>query len=405
MVVSKYHIAFSFAGEDREYVDRVASHLREHGVDVFYDKFEETKLWGKDLYSYLIDIYQNKALFTVMFVSEAYRDKLWTNHERKAAQARAFSKSQEYILPAMFDESVEIPGLLRTTGYISLRDLPPEDFADKVIKKLKESGVVLEVDEKFSYSDEAKADIDFPLSTGSAVSDILKKLKSCDWYAQKPAVNKILKLDWDSIGADDIFVLGRNIYQCACGGEHRAEGLLENLRREMASFPQDVAEHLINGMYYEVYFDSKGKFRGRNLKGQCLGPLLALQSVKKFGDCVRFIRRVLHPYRESLAILPNENPQAIQVSVSVAKKDPPVIKDIVLEGRSMLVDAEEDEVSYSGMWKLSYREFSLDTLKECLSREWHVPLDQMEFKSSARYHDSTKFRLPEGQTIGYPCSG
>lgn len=68
--MDKYHVALSFAGEDRKYVDQVADYLREHGVDVFYDKFEETKLWGKDLYTYLVDIYQNKALYTVMFVSE-----------------------------------------------------------------------------------------------------------------------------------------------------------------------------------------------------------------------------------------------------------------------------------------------------------------------------------------------
>jgi len=79
--MEKYHVALSFAGEDRNYVEKVANDLRDHGVDVFYDKFKETKLWGKDLYTYLRDIYQNKALYTVIFVSEAYRDKLWTNHE------------------------------------------------------------------------------------------------------------------------------------------------------------------------------------------------------------------------------------------------------------------------------------------------------------------------------------
>ena len=52
----KYDVALSFAGEDREYVDAVASHLQEAGVRVFYDRFEETKLWGKNLYDHLSDI-------------------------------------------------------------------------------------------------------------------------------------------------------------------------------------------------------------------------------------------------------------------------------------------------------------------------------------------------------------
>jgi hypothetical protein len=45
----EYHVALSFAGEDREYVDQVAGHLRRLGVNVFYDKYEQVDLWSKDL--------------------------------------------------------------------------------------------------------------------------------------------------------------------------------------------------------------------------------------------------------------------------------------------------------------------------------------------------------------------
>ena len=126
LTVLKHDIALSFAGEDRAYVDSVAHVLRDRGVKVFYDLFEEVDLWGKDLYAYLSDVYSKHARFTVMFISAAYSKKLWTNHERRAAQARAFQEFQEYILPARFDET-EIPGVLSTVGYISLRDRSPEE--------------------------------------------------------------------------------------------------------------------------------------------------------------------------------------------------------------------------------------------------------------------------------------
>lgn len=96
----KYHVALSFAGEDRAYVERVATQLVSEGVTVFYDKFEEATLSGKNLYTHLSDVYENKALFTVMFISDHYKNKLWTNHERESAQARAFENNREYILPA-----------------------------------------------------------------------------------------------------------------------------------------------------------------------------------------------------------------------------------------------------------------------------------------------------------------
>jgi hypothetical protein len=134
-----FDIALSFAGEEREYVDRVANLLRDRGVKVFYDLFEEADLWGKDLYVHLSDVYQKRAQFTVMFISEAYANKLWTNLERKAAQARAFQEAQAYILPARFDDT-DIPGVLPTVGYISLKNRPPEDLVSIITKKLVSSG-------------------------------------------------------------------------------------------------------------------------------------------------------------------------------------------------------------------------------------------------------------------------
>jgi hypothetical protein len=135
----EFEIALSFAGEDRAYVDQVANLLRDSGVKVFYDTFEEATLWGKNLYEYLSDIYQNKALYTIMFISKSYARKLWTNHERQAMQARAFQEHQEYILPARFDNT-PIPGVLPTVGYIALAGRTPQDFVKIVKTKLVNSG-------------------------------------------------------------------------------------------------------------------------------------------------------------------------------------------------------------------------------------------------------------------------
>jgi len=139
MSEKKYQISLSFAGENRAYVDEVANRLKEVGVSVFYDKMEEVNLWGKDLYVHLTDVYKNKCLYTVMFISKQYSEKLWTNHERRAMQARAFEESREYILPVRFDDT-EIPGVLATIGYIDLTNRPPKELADLIIKKLISNG-------------------------------------------------------------------------------------------------------------------------------------------------------------------------------------------------------------------------------------------------------------------------
>ncbi|MGA8307871.1 MAG: TIR domain-containing protein, partial [Candidatus Acidiferrales bacterium] len=134
----RYEVALSFAGEDRSYVERTARALKRRGIRTFYDKYEVAALWGKDLYEHLDSIYRKRSKYTVMFISKHYATKLWTNHERKSAQARAFEESKEYILPARFDDT-EVPGLLATVGYIDLNTVTPAEFADLIAEKLRTS--------------------------------------------------------------------------------------------------------------------------------------------------------------------------------------------------------------------------------------------------------------------------
>ena len=131
----QFDVALSFAGEDRRYVEEVAAALLDMGLRVFYDKYEKVSLWGRDLYVHLRDIYENRARFTVMFISKYYADKLWTNHERQSAQARAFRECREYILPVRFDDT-EVPGLTETIGYIDLTDITPRGLAELIKEKI-----------------------------------------------------------------------------------------------------------------------------------------------------------------------------------------------------------------------------------------------------------------------------
>ena len=132
-----YEVALSFAGEDRPYVAAVAAALKAVGVTVFYDADEQAALWGEDLYVYLDKIYRKATQYCVMFISEAYARKLWTNHERMSLQARDFINAHDgSVLPARFDDT-EIPGLRPQIGYINLRTLPPEDLALLVTEKVR----------------------------------------------------------------------------------------------------------------------------------------------------------------------------------------------------------------------------------------------------------------------------
>ena len=132
----QYDVALSFAGEDRAYAEELANLLRAGGYRVFYDKYEKARLWGKNLYTHLSDVYSNKADYCVMFLSQHYAKKVWTNHERESAQARAFKEREEYILPLRLDDS-KIPGVLDTIGYLDLRYTSIAEVFETLVEKLK----------------------------------------------------------------------------------------------------------------------------------------------------------------------------------------------------------------------------------------------------------------------------
>jgi hypothetical protein len=131
----QYDVCLSFAGENRAYVAAVADALKHSGIRVFYDDYEQVTLWGKDLYVHLDWVYQRAARYCVLFASKEYAKKVWTNHERMSAQARAIEENREYILPVRFDDT-EIPGLRKTVSYIDLQDVRPEELSALIDKKL-----------------------------------------------------------------------------------------------------------------------------------------------------------------------------------------------------------------------------------------------------------------------------
>jgi hypothetical protein len=130
-----YDLALSFAGEDRAVAREIASNLLARNFRVFFDENEQAVLLGKDLYQHLHDIYQNRAKYCAIIISESYAAKLWTKHELRAAQARAFVQSEEYILPLRLDET-QIPGIGTTIGYLDIRSLGLTKIIDILVSKL-----------------------------------------------------------------------------------------------------------------------------------------------------------------------------------------------------------------------------------------------------------------------------
>lgn len=136
----QYDVAISFAGTERPYAERLAEIIRDAGFRVFYDDYYPDQLWGKDLVVFFDEIYRKRSLYCVIFTSAEYCSRLWTNHERRSAQARMLeARGKEYILPIKTDDS-ELPGMPPTVGSLALGQYDIDQIGALLIKKLMATG-------------------------------------------------------------------------------------------------------------------------------------------------------------------------------------------------------------------------------------------------------------------------
>lgn len=115
-----YDVALSFAGEDRAHALALATRLQGAGLRVFFDRFEE--LWGQDLSERLQAVYDRQCRRVVVFVSEAYLRRPWTNFERRVLVSRAVREDPGFLLPLQLDDA-QLQGL---PGVIAYKDLRTE---------------------------------------------------------------------------------------------------------------------------------------------------------------------------------------------------------------------------------------------------------------------------------------
>ncbi len=109
------------------------------------------------------------------------------------------------------------------------------------------------------YSSDALADKNYYYNTNNPLYQIINNLKSRNWYSQNSAIESMYKLPFDDVSINDLFVLGRNIYQAATGGAWDAHSFIRNFLDN--KIPLEIKVHILSGMSYEIYYNSYGQLR------------------------------------------------------------------------------------------------------------------------------------------------
>jgi hypothetical protein len=131
-----YDVAISFAGEQRDVAETLATDLKAAGLRVFIDSDFSHDLLGKDLAVTLQTVYAHHARHCVVLVSKEYVTKMWPNHERQAAVERRMRElGSDYVLPIKVDD-IDLPGVPGTVSHLSLRSMDIRRAAAIIVRKL-----------------------------------------------------------------------------------------------------------------------------------------------------------------------------------------------------------------------------------------------------------------------------
>jgi uncharacterized caspase-like protein len=164
------------------------------------------------------------------------------------------------------------------------------------------------------------------LSDSLFVLDITKKshyitngLKSHNWDQQNEALDKLDAPSAAKMLPSNLFVLGRNIYQAACGTARTASDFLNNFMPRTQGYDKGKRKALLDGMLFEIFFDSKGQLRG-DIKGEYFNKVFELEQHAELKDSFEFIAKALTAARGDFHSLPGKGHQ-LQVTVNIKKVD------------------------------------------------------------------------------------
>lgn len=252
------------------------------------------------------------------------------------------------------------------------------------------------IDSGCIYSSEAFVDKEYYFKTDNAVGVVVEKLRSHDWYTQNPAINEVGNLQFDQASANDLFVLGRNIYQAAEGNARDARRFIDDFS-SLKRIPVTAKEHILNGMAYEIYFNSSGLPR-QIFKTKCYIEILKLLEMELFQVCRSFIAEKIQNLSDSILYIPGSEERIelyLMCHTELVSDGETIfiIESINLHGKNILFDYEGEEI------KIVQPTFLIQTYKQVglrsvIAKDLVAPPDMLVLSYNIEITDRSQFAFP-----------
>lgn len=136
-MTKRFRVAFSFAGEKRSFVSKVADILaKQFGREaILYDKFHEAEFSRPKLAFHLTNLYKSEADLVVCVFSKEYSEKEWCGLEWLTIYSLVKQRADSSIMLSRFDH-YEPEGLFGLDGFSELDEQTPHQFANLILERL-----------------------------------------------------------------------------------------------------------------------------------------------------------------------------------------------------------------------------------------------------------------------------
>lgn len=256
-----------------------------------------------------------------------------------------------------------------------------------------------------TYPPEALRDSAYEVDEASDLDVVIRELGSHNWYKQNPAVTQLRLLRDGAFSKGAWFVLGRNIYQAACGNAQKALEFVRDIDIQLARFPNDVANHILAGALFEVYFDGHGKFRTAPKSGQ-IDPLFKVALHPQYSLATEFICKQLEPFSSRLIAMPG-NAKKIELRIQLVQVMVPSVSavgwtfgSVNFAGHELLTALpDEGDEDYFSLTVLHERRRTLKSIASALSENWVVPSWQIQTLTEPEFPADTLFFVPDEKVL------
>lgn len=173
---------------------------------------------------------------------------------------------------------------------------------------------------------------------------LILKIKSYNWDVQNPAIDEILKISANALDKNQQFILGRNLLQ-ASGAAFRAETFMSVIQNNISKYTIDKDNHVLNGILFEIYFNSHADFRKDKTKKHYFNEIISLRKTPEFKNSFSFIRQLLESLQYPLIYIPKEEDEYIDIEVIAVDEK--------------IINYIGEEVTYQVISKITYNGFDL----------------------------------------------